>query len=508
MSAIESNTRELLPPADAPATPGTELSLPQRALAAMKLKVTVEQLTELAAKTADITTITNADGRTQIHAAAMVLREERIAIDKAGIAGRDEANKFAKQVIIEAGKLIKLIKPEEERLIALRDAWDTAREAEKFAKADLERKRKEAIQSRIQSMRDRVAEVAGLGSAGVQQAIIEFTAIVIDDNNFAELKETAEAVHQNVLARLRSMHAEYVKHEEDMARIKAEQERRAAELEAEKVRQRKERELDKARMAAISAINRLPLVATTGRNPDRKAGTRECIADTLDEARNFEVSEADFGTLLDAATEAKRAAVEQIEHVLQRFDDRERQQAEHQRLDAERAAAQAEHARIAAENARQAEELRRQQESLEQQRRDQEAAAQAERDRLADEQRKIEADRQQVALLQASLAAQSGPSPQAGPPTEPQPEPSTTIEPPIADVCGEVPCKLCSTPTRALHTLLCDGCYDLSKHITVATAVSAITLGCEALGIADRAVSMLKAARKARAQLQSQAGAA
>ncbi len=499
MSTPEPTTRELLPPADAPPSPGTELSLPERARAAIRLSQTEADLKELAARTSTITEVTNADGRTQVHAAAMALREQRLAIEKAGGAARDDANRFAKEVIVQQNKLIAIIEPEETRLKKLRDEWDAKIETEKRAKAEAERKRIAAINARIQEMRDKVSELAGLSAAGVAEGIQQFTQIAIDDS-FGELKQTAEQVHANVLARLRSMHAEYVKHEADQERIRAEQERRKAELDAEIARQRQERELNTARMKVIAAINRLPLVATTGRNPDRKAGTRECITATLEEARNFEVNEADFGTLLDAATEAKRAAVEQIEHILERFDERARQ------------------AVIAEREARELEQLRQQQVERERQLQEQEAAAAAERERLAAEQRrqqeeqaKIEADRKQVELLQASLAAQPAPAAESPPATEPEAAAvltTATIDLPIVHAGDQVPCKLCATPTRALHTLLCDGCYDLSKLITVATAGSAISLGCEVLGIADRAGTMLKAARKAQAQLQAQAGGA
>lgn len=490
MSTPEPTTRELLPPADAPA-PSAELSLPERARAAIRLSQTEADLKELAARTSTITEVTNADGRTQVHAAAMALREQRLAIEKAGGAARDDANRFAKEVIVQQNKLIAIIEPEETRLKKLRDEWDAKIETEKRAKAEAERKRIAAINARIQEMRDKVSELAGLSAAGVAEGIQQFTQIAIDDS-FGELKQTAEQVHANVLARLRSMHAEYVKHEADQERIRAEQERRKAELDAEIARQRQERELNAGRMKRIADINRLPIIATTGRNPDRKAGTRECIVATLEEARALSVTEDDFGTLTENAVAARDAAVEQIEHILQRFDDRAEQQRQQQ------------------------EEGQRLREQLAQQRKEDERL-QAERDRLAEEQRrqqeeqaKIEADRKQVELLQASLAAQPAPAAESPPATEPEAAAvltTATIDLPIAHAGDQVPCKLCATPTRALDTLLCDGCYNLSKLITVATAVSAISLGCEVLGIADRAGTMLKAARKAQAQLQAQAQA-
>lgn len=311
----------LAPPDSPPAViAATELSLPERALAAMKLQVTVEQLTELAAKTADITTITNNDGRTQTHAAAMVLKEQRLVIERAGKAAREDATKFAKQVIVEADKLIALISPEEERLIKLRDEWDAAREAEKRAKAESERQRMLAIQQRIQDIRDMVAEAAGKPAAQIDEVIRTLTAIVVDDS-FQEAKPAAEQVHANVLVRLRSLHDQQARIEQELAEQEAAAAKRRAELDAEIQRQREQRELQGLRLKRIAHINNLVLVATTGR-ADRKAGTRECITETLAEVRALLITEAEYGDMLDAAIGARDAAVQQIEHILQRFDAR------------------------------------------------------------------------------------------------------------------------------------------------------------------------------------------
>jgi hypothetical protein len=287
-----------------------------------------------------------------------------------------------------------------------------------------------AIQSRIQDLRDRVGEMSGRSAERIAQMIAEVVAVQIDDS-FAELRETAAQVHANVLARLRSMHAEQLKIEQERAEAEAKAKQRQAELDAEIARQRAERTLNESRMKVIAAINRLPMVATTGRNPDRKPGTRETITATLEEARNFEVSEQEFGPLYDAALEARRGAVEQIEHLLQRFDERaadaarreqeererqvaaDRQRAEQQRLDSERAAAQAEQERIAAENARQAEQLRQQQAELERQRQEQEAAARAEDQRLASQRAELERQQQEIAAAQAPSPSAPVEGPQA-----------------------------------------------------------------------------------------------
>jgi hypothetical protein len=375
-------------PADAsPASPGTALALPERARAAIGLIDIEAKLQQLAAQTSSITAITNADGREQVHASAMALKEQRIAIEKAGKKAREDANKFASEVIVQQDKLIALIEPEEDRLLALRDEWDKARAEEKRVRAEADRKRQAEIQRRIQQdIRDVPASMANHSATDIDAAIRSLVALVVDES-FGEFREVAEQAHANTLARLRSMHAQRVEFETEQER----QRQRKAELDAEIERQRAERRLNEQRLKKITEIQQQAMVAAIGKT-GRKPGTRECIALTLAETEQWPVTEAEFGDLYANAINIRDLTVQQIREQLARFDQREaesarqaelqrqqqeaaeRQRAEQQRLDAERAAAQAEQDRIAAENARQAEELRRQQAELERQRQEQEAA--------------------------------------------------------------------------------------------------------------------------------------
>jgi hypothetical protein len=370
------------PPALPEPVAGTALTLPERARQAIGLLNIEAQLTGLASKTATITEITNADGRAQVHASAMALREQRIVIERAGSAARDDANRFAKEVIAQQDKLIALIEPEETRLKKLRDAWDKAREEEKRAKAEADRRRAQAIQQRIQDMRDRVAEAAGHSADQIEAAIREFTAILIDDS-FAEFKEAAAAVHTNVLARLRSMHAERLKFEQDRAEAAEREAKRKAELDAEMDRQRKERALNEQRMEKIRAIHHQVIIATTGRKPDRKPGTRECLVETLAETERWPITEEEYGPLHSMAIGNRDAAVMQIKHLLERFDERVAE--------------------------------RKRQDDAEQQRREAEERQRAEDERLAEERRKLQADREQLEVLQASLKPKDEPPPAAAP---------------------------------------------------------------------------------------------
>lgn len=130
------------------------ITMEQRAQKALGLVNATEQLTELAAKSASITEITNKAGYDECHAKRMVLKNKRVEIAKTGKAAREDATAFSKAVIAAEQSLIAIISPEEERLQALQQAWDDAREAERAEAARIEAER-------IQKQKDALAVITG-----------------------------------------------------------------------------------------------------------------------------------------------------------------------------------------------------------------------------------------------------------------------------------------------------------------------------------------------------------
>lgn len=120
-------------------TETTAVTVIERAAVALGSSKAETELTALAAKSKDITAITNNAGREECHAAAMTAKQARIAIEKTAKAAREDATAFSRAVIAEGSRLVALIEPEESRLIALRDEWDEKIAAEKAARAALER---------------------------------------------------------------------------------------------------------------------------------------------------------------------------------------------------------------------------------------------------------------------------------------------------------------------------------------------------------------------------------
>lgn len=162
------------------------IAINERAAAAMNSGETERQLIELAGSTQDIVVITNKDGREQCHRAHMVAKNTRIAIERLAKDVRDDANKFSQSVIAEEARLVGLIKPEEERLKTLRDAFDQKEAEEKAAKKAAEEARVAGIKAKIQRFEQLVMDAAlKQFAADVKGILAEVEAIEIDDS-FAE----------------------------------------------------------------------------------------------------------------------------------------------------------------------------------------------------------------------------------------------------------------------------------------------------------------------------------
>lgn len=240
----------------------TTLTVVQRAVAALGYdSETRKGLTTLAGETKHITTITNADGREQVHTALMRLKNTRIAIEKRGKEARDDATKFSKAVIAEEDSLVGIISPEEDRLQALRDGWDDRIEAERQALIAAEQKRVADITAKIAAIRGTVeTALKSPTAADIGRLMVDVSSMPISQALFAEHTQSAMQAQVETLNRLQELHnaataretedARLAAERADLARQRAEQEskdkvereRIAAEQAAENERLRKERE--------------------------------------------------------------------------------------------------------------------------------------------------------------------------------------------------------------------------------------------------------------------------
>lgn len=279
----------------------TALTVMQRAVVALRLDEKKEQeLRELAAKTADITTITNADGRAQVHAARMVLKNQRLQLKEDAETARDEAVKYSKAVIALEKRAIAIISGEEDRLQALQDAWDSKIEAEKQARIDAEMRRSQALRDRIENDIRRAAATSSsaMPSERIARIIEDVSAIAIDDS-FDEFRQEADDAKLASLARLREIHAASVEREAEQARIKAEREELArlrAENEqrqaAERARIAEEERVAKEARDAEAAKQVAELKAQREKQEAEAAAERKRIADEEAAAKAIRETEA------------------------------------------------------------------------------------------------------------------------------------------------------------------------------------------------------------------------
>lgn len=229
-------------------TENTALTVQARAAVALGSSKAEAELRELAEKSKSIIAVTNKDGRQECHAAAMVAKEARIAVEKAGKAAREDATAFSKAVIAEESRLVGLIAPEERRLINLRDDWDAKVKAEKEAAEAAERQRVAAITEKIEVIRRGPMNAAMLDANGAQ-SVLDMTEEIEVDDSFGEFIGEALIAKADATDKLRAIVSAKVSAEATAARIKAEQEAEATRLEQERQRLAAER-AEQERLAA------------------------------------------------------------------------------------------------------------------------------------------------------------------------------------------------------------------------------------------------------------------
>lgn len=219
---------ELLDPE--PAT----LTVEARAAVALKSSDTELHLIALAAKNAEIVAILDKPGREQAHGAAMELKRTRVAIEATSKAARDDATKFSRAVIEEEKRLVAIIKPEETRLLGLRDSWD---EEQQRIKEEAER----VERARITAIHERISQIRGFHALSLECRTSERIQGLLDkliatwlaydyEEDFAEFGDEAQDVYNQTHQRLTALIGQKKDEELERARVKAEQEAAAEDL--------------------------------------------------------------------------------------------------------------------------------------------------------------------------------------------------------------------------------------------------------------------------------------
>ena len=338
------------------------------------------------------------------------IRGYRVALEKTRVEIKAPALERCRQIDSEAKRLTAGLVALEEPIDVQIKAEEARAEAEKLAKLEAERLRVEAIQQKIQQIRDVPAGLVGKPSVIIAGQLAKLRETALDEAELGadyltatDALAAAIARAQDLLAAQKDAEAEQAKikaEREELERVRAENERlqreadeRAAadraeadrKAQAERERVAEEQRLRESRLAKIERI-RNPL-----QYPDAvlaSADLRAAIERGAELART-EFTAANWGDLLDEVEAAWSEAHDTLNGALQAAIAREQAEAEehaqHEAQEvADKAAREEEEARLQAERERQATEQRKLDEQAAQLKREQqEAAAKAEADRLA-----------------------------------------------------------------------------------------------------------------------------
>jgi len=235
-----------------------ELTVQERASQALTIEHTEAQLAELAGKSADLKEIKDEADYELVKRSALVLRDVRIHIEKAGKAARDDANAFSKAVIAEERRLTGIITPEEDRLKALRKAVDDEEERKAEELRQREIARIEAITKQIELIQETGRPPAGCDATRIQEYLDQVQAI----SDFSWAQEYAEQAKDAVgeavshlsgalnerkafeeqLAETQRIAALQAAQQAEMDRERAELDKQAAEIQAQQDRIKAEKE--------------------------------------------------------------------------------------------------------------------------------------------------------------------------------------------------------------------------------------------------------------------------
>lgn len=322
----------------------TALTVVQRASVAIGAAEHEKKLVELAKQSLEITTITNPDGYRQCHAARMVLKTERVNLERLGKDSRDDATKFSKAVIAEERRLIGIIEPEEKRLAAIQAEWDAIEERKRQAEAD----RIAKLQAGIEAISAIPVSMVGKPSAEVAERLDSVRGIAVD--TFAELEQFAQEAKDRVIAALTQLHAGAIAQEqaaaaeakrlvderEELARLRAEQqerERAEAKLMEEAIARRMEDErlarerIESAERESRERIAEQERLAQAARDAEDARLAKEREAREAEERERRAAAEADAKTRAeaqaaeDARLKAERDELEAKQREIQRQAD-------------------------------------------------------------------------------------------------------------------------------------------------------------------------------------------
>jgi len=276
------------------------------------------------------------------------LRGLRTGLEKKRVEIKAPALERCRLIDAEAKRITAELVALEEPIDVQIKAEEARAESERLAKLEAERLRVEAIQQKIQAIRDVPGSLVGKPSVVIAGQLANLQKTQLDEAELAEHYVTATDALAAAIARVQELLAAVHEHEAEQKRIAAEREE-LARIRAEN--ERLQREAEERRLA-----------------DERKAAAERAEADRLAQVERDRLAAEER-----AQREAEQAARDEAARA-----EREAQEA------ADRARREQEQAALQAERERQAEAQRKLDEQAAQLKRDQQAAAaKAEADRLA-----------------------------------------------------------------------------------------------------------------------------
>jgi len=242
--------------ATAQKTKTQELTIVERAQQALSVEHTESDLKKMAAQYADVTEIKDDTDYELVKSGGIALGKVRVAIEKAGKAARDDANAFAKAVIVEQRRLTDIISPEEDRLKALRKDKDNEAIRAAAEKLRVEEERKAAIQVKIDGIRGLTGGLLGASSEALRERLEEAQAVDVTEAEYQEFVEAAQEAKQAAIQLLEPALNDRLDFEQQKAesdRIAAEQAERQAELDRQAAEIKAQQDAERAKLEAEQA---------------------------------------------------------------------------------------------------------------------------------------------------------------------------------------------------------------------------------------------------------------
>lgn len=322
----------------------------ERAKVALGVAEYEKRFIELARKSVDIVSITNADGYAQCHAARMVLKRERVDVEKLAKNASEDAFRFYKATIAEGKRLIEIIEPEEKRLEAIQNAWDDAIEAERQAKIQAEIKRTTAIALAIDNIRSLAISAVNKPTEEIYFVFLGLSDDPISADSYQEFQSEAQRVKKETLSSLEEIHFNKCLQEIEQDRIKAERaelERLRAEQKAREAEEQKKRAAENARIDAERKAEEAKRKAERDAEEARIAAIRKAEQAERD-AEERRLNEERFKLSLEReAIETEKRVQARIAQEAKEAEERKQREQEAKRLE-EEAAAKAKAERMAA----------------------------------------------------------------------------------------------------------------------------------------------------------------